>query len=183
VSFCAVIYLRVSTDEQASQQHNLPAQERKCVEYCTRNGLEPLRVFTDAESGRTDDRAEFQAMIRYCRENRARVTHVVVADLSRFARSVLDQAKALETLNMFGVKLCSVDEAHIDGTATGKLASNIHGAFNQYFSDRLSESTRFRMAEAVRAGRFPWPAPIGYLNAGGALLKVDTERAPLAPCF
>jgi site-specific DNA recombinase len=179
VKLRAVVYIRVSTDEQASQQHNLPAQERKCVEYCTRNGLEPLRVFTDAESGRTDDRAEFQAMIRYCRENRARVTHVVVADLSRFARSVLDQAKALETFALLKIKLCSVDESHIDGTAAGKLASNIHGAFNQFFSDSLSERTRFRMSEAVRAGRFPWPAPIGYLNTGGGVLKVDTERAPL----
>jgi len=86
---CAVIYTRVSTEEQASQQDNLPAQERKCIEYCSRNGLAPLEVFTDAESGRTDERPQFQAMIRYCREYSAQVTHVVVADLSRFARSVL----------------------------------------------------------------------------------------------
>jgi site-specific DNA recombinase len=176
---CAVIYTRVSTEEQASQQHNLPAQERKCVDFCTRNALEPLKVFTDAESGRTDDRKQFQAMIQYCRENRARITHVVVADLSRFARSVLDQAKALETFALLKIKLCSVDEAHIDGTAAGKLASNIHGAFNQFFSDSLSERTRFRMSEAVRAGRFPWPAPIGYLNTGGGVLKVDPDRAPM----
>jgi site-specific DNA recombinase len=176
---CAVIYTRVSTEEQASQQHNLPAQERKCIEYCSRNGLEPLKVFTDAESGRTDERRQFQAMIQYCREYSAQVTHVVVADLSRFARSVLDQAKALETFAVLNIKLCSVDEAHIDGTAAGKLASNIHGAFNQFFSDSLSERTKFRMAEAVRAGRFPWPAPIGYLNTGNGLLKVDPDRAPM----
>lgn len=35
------------------------------------------------------------------------------------------------------------------------------------------------MAEAVRAGRFPWPAPIGYLNTGNGLLKVDPERASM----
>ncbi len=116
---------------------------------------------------------------RLCRDNRARITHVVVADLSRFARSVLDQARALDTFALLNIKLCSVDESHIDGTAAGKLASNIHGAFNQFFSDSLSERTRFRMSEAVRAGRFPWPAPIGYLNTGGGVLKVDPERAPM----
>jgi site-specific DNA recombinase len=175
----AVIYVRVSTDEQASAAHNLPAQERKCLDYCTRSGLDPLKIFSDAESGRTADRPEFQAMVKYCSENRTRVSHVVVADLSRFARSVLDQAKALETFALLNIKLCSVDESHIDGTAAGKLASNIHGAFNQFFSDSLSERTRFRMAEAVRAGRFPWPAPVGYLNTGGGVLAVDPERAPL----
>ncbi|HET6844956.1 MAG TPA: recombinase family protein [Candidatus Angelobacter sp.] len=175
----AVVYVRVSTEEQASAAHNLPAQEKKCLDYCQRNGLEPLKILSDAESGRTADRPQFQAMVQFCRDNREKVSHVVVADLSRFARSVLDQAKALETFALLNIKLCSVDESHIDGTAAGKLASNIHGAFNQFFSDSLSERTRFRMAEAVRAGRFPWPAPIGYLNSGGGVLKVDPERAPL----
>src|SRR5215472_7875379 len=116
----AVIYVRVSTEEQASAAHNLPAQEKKCLDYCQRNVLEPVKIFSDAESGRTADRPQFQAMVKYCRDNRTQVTHVVVADLSRFARSVLDQAKALETFALLKIKLCSVDESHIDSSAAGR---------------------------------------------------------------
>jgi site-specific DNA recombinase len=55
------------------------------------------------------------------------------------------------------------------------------GTFNQYFSDALSEKMRTRMRQAVAAGRFPWRAPLGYVNIGGndgPNIKPDKERAP-----
>jgi site-specific DNA recombinase len=82
-----------------------------------------------------------------------------------------------------GIRLCSVYEPNVDETAAGKLAANIHGTFNQYFPDALSEKMKDRSRAAVLAGRFPWPAPLGYLNdsklASGANLVPDPERAPL----
>ena len=57
-----------------------------------------------------------------------------------------------------------------DGTFIGRL--------NQFHSDSLSEKTRYRMKAAVNAGRFPWPAPIGYRNEQKRVC-VDPERAPL----
>jgi hypothetical protein len=38
------------------------------------------------------------------------------------------------------------------------------------------------MQAAVKAGRFVWKAPIGYVNhkgGAGSTIKVDPERAPL----
>jgi len=70
----------------------------------------------------------------------------------------------------------------VDDTSAGKLAANMLGAFNQYFSDSLSEKTKFRMQAAVKAGRFVWKAPIGYTNpktGAGSTIKVGPERAPL----
>ena len=56
------------------------------------------------------------------------------------------------------------------------------GVFNQYFSDSLSERTKYRMQAAVKAGRFVWKAPLGYTNpkdGAGSTIKMDAERAPL----
>jgi site-specific DNA recombinase len=61
------------------------------------------------------------------------------------------------------------------------MAANLFGTFNQYFSDALAEKIRGRTRQAVAAGRFPWRAPLGYLNIGGkegANIKPDEERAP-----
>jgi site-specific DNA recombinase len=58
----------------------------------------------------------------------------------------------------------SIFEPNVDETAAGKLSANIHGSFNQYFSDSLSERMRERSRAAVLAGRWPWPAPLGYVN-------------------
>jgi DNA invertase Pin-like site-specific DNA recombinase len=120
-------------------------------------------------------------MMTFCRQQRREVKVVVVSDLSRLARSVADQAHTIADLTALGIRLCSIDEPHINNTAAGKLAANIHASFNQYFSDALSERTRERMQAAVKQGRFPWVAPLGYSNVknGASNLSVDPARALL----
>jgi site-specific DNA recombinase len=125
-------------------------------------------VFIDAgESARTADRPEFQRMLAYCLTHRE-VAYVVVENLSRFARNVGDQANTINALLECGVRVRSIGEPNVDETAAGRLAGNIHGAFNQFYTDQLSEKMRVRSRAAVEAGRWPWQAPTGYLNIDSA---------------
>src|ERR1700686_2609068 len=129
----AVVYTRVSTAEQSD---SLPVQEKKCTDFAQSQNLNVLHVFTDAgESARTADRPQLQAMRAFCRKRQGKIGHVIVADLSRLARNAGDQNKLIEELADWGIRLRSVDEQHIDGTASGKFMAGMHGAFNQYFSD------------------------------------------------
>ena len=176
----AVGYLRVSTLEQASINNSLPVQQKKFEDHCARNTLAPLDSFVDKQSARNAERPAFQRMLAYCRKNKSRVRCVVVADLSRLARNVVDQGQTIAELSKIGIRLVSVDEPNIDTTAAGKLATNILGAFNQFFSDSLSEKTRFRMQAGREAGRWLWVAPLGYLNDKATKRVVlDPERAAL----
>src|ERR1700730_10450112 len=176
----ALCYIRVSTAEQADQARNLPTQKRKAEDRCKRDGLPILKTFVDAgESARTSDRPQFQAMLEYCRTHKAKVTHVVFADLSRLARNIQDQASTLAQFEKLGIVPVSCDE-RIEDSAAGKLSVNILGVLNQFFSDSLSERTRYRMDVGAKAGRHLHLAPIGYMNgANGSGLQVDTERAAL----
>jgi site-specific DNA recombinase len=172
----AVIYARVSTKEQSD---SLPVQEKKARDFAHTQGLSVLHVFTDAgASARTADRPQLQAMLAFCRKNKNKFKHVIVADLSRLARNVADQGTLIAELAELGLRLRSVDESSLQDDATGKLGKNIIGAFSQFFSDSLSERTKFRMAAAVKQGRFVWKAPLGYLNVNKTL-RVDPERAAL----
>ena len=179
----AVIYIRVSTEEQADDALNLVNQEKKCRTYCQQKGLTVVESFVDAgASARSSDRPEFQRMLAFCRVDRNDVQYAVVQDLSRFARNNLDQADAILQLGRSGVKLRSTYESNIDETAAGKLVANIFGSFNQYFSDSHSEKQRDRTRLAIAGGRVPYHAPIGYLNISarqGPNIKPDEERAPL----
>lgn len=178
---CAVLYVRVSTDEQANQVQNLPTQERKCTDRCKRDGLAVEKTFVDAESARTAERPQFQAMLDYCRKHKGKITHVVFTDLSRLARNVGDQSVTLATLRQLGITPVSCDE-RIEDSAAGKLSVNLLGAVNQFFSDSLSERIKYRMSAGVQQGRWLWVAPIGYLNAkaaGGPELRIDPQRADL----
>ncbi|MGB8913824.1 MAG: recombinase family protein [Candidatus Sulfotelmatobacter sp.] len=178
---CAVLYVRVSTDEQANQVQNLPTQERKCTDRCKRDGLTIDKTFTDAESARTAERPQFQAMLDYCRKHKGKITHVVFTDLSKLARNVGDQSVTLATLRQLGITPVSCDE-RIEDSAAGKLSVNLLGAVNQFFSDSLSERIKYRMSAGVQQGRWLWVAPIGYLNVkatSGPELRIDPQRADL----
>ena len=176
----AVLYIRVSSQEQADSPYNLPTQKRKVEDRCKRDGLPVLKIFVDAESARTADRTQFQEMLAYCRTYRNKVTHVVFADLSRLARNIQDQASTLATLKQLSITPVSCDE-RIEDSAAGKLSVNLLGVVNQFFSDSLSEKTRYRMSVGVQEGRWLHLAPIGYLNGtnGTSGLQVDTPRAAL----
>ena len=177
----AVLYARVSTAEQASQNNSLPVQQKKFHDYCTINALEVLNTFIDKQSARTaNDRRQFQAMLDYCHRHKKQVSCVVVADFSRFARNVLDQASAIATLKQLGIDRVSIDEPITDESAAGKLARNMLASMNQFFSDSLSEKTKYRMAAGVKAGRWLWVAPLGYLNDKTTKqIVIDPQRAAL----
>jgi DNA invertase Pin-like site-specific DNA recombinase len=179
----ALIYTRISDEEQGRRNAaNIPTQTKKARDQCNRLSLPVLKVFIDEESARTADRTNLHKLLDYCREHRGKVSHVVVADLSRLARNVADQGLLIGRLAVMGIELISVDEPHIDRTAAGKLSANLLGSVNQFYSDQLSERVRYRMGETVKLGRFPHRAPLGYRNVqvnGTKNLAVDTERAPL----
>jgi site-specific DNA recombinase len=167
-----LIYIRVSTEEQSD---SLPVQEKKCRDFAQSQSLNVTHVFTDAESARTTGRPQLQAMLAFCRKHKKKIGNVIVADLSRLARNVVDQGSIIASLAEQGIRLQSVDEQHIDGTASGKFMAGMTGVFNQYFSDSLSERTKYRMQAAVKSGRFVWKAPLGYLNTkngSGSTIKV-----------
>lgn len=179
----AVMYLRVSTPEQADPL-NLKNQEDGCRRLATQRGLTVAEVILGpGESGRTADRPSFVRLLSYCKSHRNKIGYVIVESLSRFARNVADQGAALAELRENGITLLSVAEPNVDNTAAGRMAAGVHGVFNQYFSDALSEKMKDRSAASVRAGRWPWAAPLGYLNdlklADGANIKPDPLSAPL----
>lgn len=177
------MYLRVSTPEQADPL-NLKNQEDGCRRLATQRGIAVTEVILGpGESGRTADRPSFVRLLSYCKANRKKVGYVIVESLSRFARNVADQGAALAELRENGINLLSVAEPNVDNTAAGRMAAGVHGVFNQYFSDALSEKMKERSAASVCAGRWPWAAPLGYVNdlklGNGANIRPDPSSAPL----
>jgi site-specific DNA recombinase len=173
----AILYLRVSSDKQL-KNYSLPVQEQKGRDWCEKNDATVHKIFVDrGESARAADRKEFQNMLAFCKKHRGQHKYVVVSDLSRFARNIQDQTVAIADLQAVGVQLISIDEL-TDDSASGKLMRNMIGAYNQYFSDSLSEKTQYRMHEGLKAGRWMWKGPLGFLSVNKKLVH-DPERAPL----
>jgi site-specific DNA recombinase len=177
----AVIYTRVSTDEQVTNL-SLPTQQERSRKFCAANGWAVVKVFVDeGKSAKTTNRAAFQEMIKFCKEPRNAIGYLVVHDLSRFARTVADQEATIIELKKAGVTLCSVMQP-TEETANGRMYRNMTGVFNQYDNELKAEKTIIGMKQAANLGRFPFKAPLGYINVSahtGRNLIPDAKIAPL----
>jgi site-specific DNA recombinase len=167
-----VLYMRVSTKKQADKGYSLEEQDKDLRDYCVRQCWEIGETFIDrGESARSIDRPEFQRLLTFCKSRRP--DFVIVADLSRFARDMEGQAQAIAELRRWGVCVRSLREPNIDDSAVGRLAANMIGAFNQYYSDSLSERMQKASHASRQAGRWSRNAPLGYKN-----VKNPSPRLP-----
>jgi site-specific DNA recombinase len=177
----AVIYIRVSTQEQVDNL-SLGTQERRCRDLCGQQGWNVLHVFREeGKSAKTTKRDEFQRMIGFCRDRKNGVGHIVVFDLSRFARNLLDQLTMENEFLQAGIRIESVLEP-MEHTAAGRWHRNQKALWNQYDNELRAERTITGMTEAARKGRFPFKAPVGYINVSqhkGQNLIPDPKTAPL----
>ena len=185
----AVIYLRVSTKEQAAKDetdegYSIPAQREACIRYVAERGWNVADEFVDAgESARTADRPMLKAMLRRIAEGE--INAIVVHKIDRLARSMEDHVAIRAALRRSGVQLVSVTE-NIEETASGRLVEGIHALMAEFYSANLASEIRKGMTQKAKMGGWPTRAPVGYLNfrdktAGKEVTKVilDPERASL----
>lgn len=178
----AVIYTRVSTDEQ-TKNLSLELQRRECSAYCERNKFSIDRIFEErGESAKTTNRPQFQAMLDYCGKVKGRIGVVVVYHTNRFARDARDHLNVTFTLNGYGVRLHSVQE-RIEDTSAGRFIQTMMAGANQLDNEQRADRAKAGMRAAAEKGRWPFPASLGYRNARNdrnePMLAHDPERAPL----
>ncbi len=168
----AVIYLRVSTKEQAerggdAEGYSIPAQREACTRKAADLGLSVAAQFIDAgESARSAARPELQRMLTYLAENP--VSAVIVHKVDRLARNRADDVQITLAIQASGAKLVSVTE-NIDDTPQGKLMHTIFSGLAAFYSDNLATEVIKGTQQKVLAGGTPMMAPIGYLNAPASL--------------
>jgi site-specific DNA recombinase len=67
----AVLYARVSSQEQAKEGFSIAAQDKLLRSYARTNSLEIASAFTDIETAKRAGRTGFDAMVAYLRKNSA----------------------------------------------------------------------------------------------------------------
>ena len=176
----ALIYCRVSTDEQVEKGYSLKTQEEQCRQYCGTHKMDVEEVFHDeGKSGRTLSRPAIQELLS--RLKHGKIHSIVALKQDRIARNVMDYLWFKEHIAKKGVEFHLVDGIIADG-ALGNLSELMLAGFAQFESDMNSERTKLNMDKARREGRIIYTAPLGYLNSkddfGKSCILPDEERAP-----
>lgn len=186
-----VIYLRVSTEEQAQRDFteegfSLPAQREACLQHIRDQHWTVVDEYVDRDSAskRSGERPQFKAMLARIFE-KGDVDVVVVHKLDRFARDAAHHLAVRAALRQRGVRLVSVQE-QLEETASGRLVEGIHALMAEFYSANLSAEVKKGMKQKVEMGGWTHRAPLGYINVrewvGGRRVSYvvpDPERADL----
>ena len=172
----AVIYARYSDSSQ--REESIDGQIRECTEYAKYNGITIIGTYIDrALSAKTDNRPEFQRMIRESAKHLFDV--IIVWKLDRFARNRYDSAHYKNILRKNGVKVISAKENISDGPEGIILESMLEG-YAEYYSAELSEKIhRGQKENALKGKNNGGGTPLGYLLGEDQKLLIDPLTAPI----
>jgi site-specific DNA recombinase len=170
----AAVYIRVSTDEQASpDKTSLTQQRERCEAYCQSQGWECISVYEDAGVSGSLDVDARPALSRLMKDAaEKRFAHVVFLKLDRLSRNLRNLLNLAHQLNGLGVGLCSIEEHFDTSSPQGKLFFDLLGSFSEFeratINQRMSDGRR----GAVRNGKYlAATVPFGYSRENGTLKK------------
>jgi site-specific DNA recombinase len=159
----AVIYTRVSTKEQADTNQSLETQKKYCLEYSLKNKLNVLEFFGGTyESAKTDERNEFNRMIKFVKNQREGVSFILVYSLDRFSRTGDNAIFISSELKKRGISILSVTQPIDVSTHSGILQQNIQFIFSKYDNDLRKEKCMAGMKEKLLRGEWIGCPPAGY---------------------
>ncbi len=188
--FAAVLYLRVSTKDQAerggeAEGFSIPAQREACYRKAAQLGVTVAAEFVDAgESARSAARPELQRMLTYLVEHPTQC--VIVHKVDRLARNRTDDVEINLAIQRAGCTLVSVTE-NIDETPSGMLLHGIMSSIAEFYSRNLASEVTKGLSQKAQSGGTVSIAPIGYRNIritdelGREVrtVEIDPDRAPL----
>lgn len=183
-----VIYVRVSSTEQAQEGFSIPSQMKLLTEYASKNDYKIEKEFVAAESAKNSGRENFNKMIEYLKQN-PQVKTIICEKTDRLSRNFRDIA-TLDDLIKYesSLNIVLVKENTIINNNSGsneKFIFGIKALMSKNYIDNLSEETRKGLNEKASQGHYPGCAPIGYKNTTKLVgnkeircLKLDLERSP-----
>jgi DNA invertase Pin-like site-specific DNA recombinase len=177
----AVLYIRVSTDEQVRQGVSLGAQEERLRAYCTMRGLEVVDVIRDegvSAFKHLHTRPGGAALLQAIAAGKA--AHVVALKLDRLFRNAADALALTEKWNRAGVALHLVDmggAAMDTASPTGRMMLTMLAGFAEFERALISERTAQALTYKRDQRQAYAPTPYGYRRKGA---RLEAHRRELA---
>lgn len=160
----AIIYVRVSTDEQAEKGYSLKYQVERLKAYCDLNDLEIVVVISEDYSAKTFDRPEWTKFLDKLRSNTLKADLILFTKWDRFSRNAPDAYTMIKKLKKFGIEPQAIEQPLDLSIPENKLMLAIFLTAPEVENDRRALNVIGGMRRARKEGRWMTQAPIGYRN-------------------
>lgn len=169
----AILYTRVSTDEQALRGYSLRDQYEKLKTYCTIHGIEEVAHFQDDHSAKSFDRPEFKKLLEFLRQNKGKIDLLIFIKWDRFSRNAPESYEMLKGLKKYNIEAHAIEQPLNMAIPESKIMLSIYLSTPEVENDRRSLNTISGMRRSIKEGRWCGKAPKGYDN------KRDEKNRPI----
>jgi site-specific DNA recombinase len=160
----AVIYTRVSTEEQAVKGNSLVDQEEVLRKACEHHGVEIVdHIQDDGHSAKTFNRPSFQNFRAQLKSGQIKVDFLYVVRWDRFSRNMENGYLMIHELKSYGVEVKCLEETYDTSDPASVMLRAIKMAEPEMDNRRRAKNTQMGIRRALKAGRYAsGAAPIGY---------------------
>lgn len=184
-----VLYIRVSTEEQALHGDSLEAQEAALVQYAKDHGYKIIKIYYDeGHSARipVTKRNVMKELMRDAQEDMFDL--ILFTKIDRWFRSVREYHKIQEILDAHRIDWKTTLESYDTTTADGRLKINIMLSVAENESDRTSERIIFVNNNKVLkkepvTGAQPWGYKTGLVDGQKRVVKNEKIEHIVADMF
>jgi site-specific DNA recombinase len=146
----AILYVRVSIEEQASRGYSLRSQQEVLTNYCNLNGIIITKVFTEDYSAKSFKRREWIKLISYLR--RQKPCLLLFTRWDRFSRNTGDAYQMIANLKNIGTNPHAVEQPLDLNIPENKLMLALYLAAPEIENDRRGLNTKMGMRRAKKEG-------------------------------
>lgn len=171
----AAVYARYSSHSQGEQ--SIEGQLAEAQKYAAAHGYTIVHEYVDrAKSGRTDNREEFQRMLKDTAKKQFNV--IILWKVDRFGRNREEIAINKMKCRKNGVRVEYVAET-IPNTPEGVILESVLEGFAEYYSLQLSQNIRRGIAESAEKCQVTGGnRPLGYKTGPDKKFEIDEDTAP-----
>ena len=141
------------TRESIDLVSGIAIQKEAIERYCTANAISLSKIYTDNNKSAFRERPKFELMWRHLDE----VDGIIVANLTRFGRSLPEILLKLEELQEKGKRLILVKEGLDSSKPESKLMLRLWGVIAEYERDLIRERTtagrKWAMVHGTKSGK------------------------------
>jgi site-specific DNA recombinase len=177
----AILYIRVSTDEQADKGYSLAHQKERLEKYCEIHGYEVVALYNDDHSAKSFERPQFKKLLESVKKNKNSADLLLFTKWDRFSRNAGDAYAMINTLAKLGIEPQGIEQPLDLSVPENKLMLAFYLAAPEVENDRRALNVIVGIRKAKREGRFIGKAPKGYINVrnerGVARIDIVPEEA------
>jgi site-specific DNA recombinase len=160
----AIIYIRVSTDEQADKGYSLKHQMERLEKFCEIHNIDIAVTFKEDYSAKTFNRPEFTKLLAMLKKNKNLADMLLFTKWDRFSRNAGDAYGMINQLNRLGVEPQAMEQPLDLNVPENKIMLAVYLAAPEVENDRRALNVLVGMRRARKEGRWMATAPKGYKN-------------------